>query len=288
MSERILVFGRNGQVARALGAACPEATFTSQPDCDFERPETVIAALERFKPAIVVNPSAFTEVDKAETEYDTALRINAHVPNLIAKWCRDQGASLIHFSTDYVYSGTGDSFWKETDKPGPLNKYAQSKLEGEKAIQAADCHHFILRTSWLYSLWGKNFVRTMLRLGQERETLGVINDQFGAPTYAADLARAVVSLIRHPEFRKYGGIYNIANSGITTWHGLAARIFDTLRSRGQTLKLNQLNAITTEQYPLPAERPKNSRLDTSRIAGDFGIKLRPWEQALDECLTELT
>jgi dTDP-4-dehydrorhamnose reductase len=288
MPERILVFGGSGQVARALREFCPEAVFTARPECDFEKPETVLSALARHNPTLVLNPAAYTEVDKSETERELALQLNARMPGAIAHWCRENGASLVHFSTDYVYSGTGDEFWKESDQPGPLNWYASSKLEGENVIQVVGGHHVILRTSWVYSPWGKNFVRTMARLGRERESLDIVNDQFGAPTYAPDLARAVAALIRHPDFRKRAGVYNIANSGITNWHAFASRIFDRLKNRGEALRVKTLNPISTEQYPLAAQRPRNSRLDTGRIETDFGIRLRPWTEALDECLASLT
>ncbi|NJL25166.1 MAG: dTDP-4-dehydrorhamnose reductase [Calothrix sp. SM1_5_4] len=204
MRAPVLVFGSNGQVAQALKALLPEAVFLSRTECDLERPGQAAAALEKHKPRVVINAAAYTEVDKAESENERsrAHQINAAAVQEIAFWCARNDVSLIHYSTDYVYPGDGDLPWSELAPVAPRNHYGQTKLDGEAAIRSAGCHHVILRTSWVFSPVGKNFVKTMLKLGLEREHLSVVDDQVGSPTYAPDIARATLRVLGHPHFAK--------------------------------------------------------------------------------------
>lgn len=283
-----LVFGTSGQVALALRALLPEAVYISQEACDFEHPESIVAVLAKHNPSVVINPSAYTQVDLAEKEFEKALKINAEAPKKMAEWCRLNGASLVHFSTDYVYRGDGDHFHLEDEKPDPPNRYGLSKLAGDQAIAASGCHYVILRTSWVFSPWGKNFMKTMLTLGAEREALSVVNDQIGSPTYAPDLARAVVAITEHPKFqdKTVSGVFHAINQGITSWHGFAEEIFNQARESGLALRLSALNGIPSSSYPTPAVRPKNSRLDTNRLFETLNVRLRPWQEALAEGITE--
>jgi len=212
----ILVFGKNGQVATALREILPEAIFLGSEAANFLSPESVIQALETHKPTVIINAAAYTQVDKAETERDAALTINAKTPGTIAQWCKSHNALLIHYSTDYVFDGSGDKPWLETDTPNPQNYYGLSKWEGEKAIQASGCKHYIFRVSWVYSPWGANFKKTILRLAQEREELKIVADQWGSPTKAEDIAGA------SQEF----GLYHWRFSEYTTWHQFAMTIVE--------------------------------------------------------------
>lgn len=283
----IVVFGTEGQVARSLRILEPEAIYVSRAECDFTRPEQIRPYLERVRPRLVINPAAFTDVDRAEKDFAEALSVNAESPAEIARWCAASGASLVHYSTDYVYSGDGENFWRESDPTHPLNKYGESKWRGEQAVTASGCHHVILRTSWVYSPFGKNFVRTMIRLGQEREALRVVNDQIGSPTYAFDLAEATVKICAHPNFKNTSGVFNTVNSGTTSWYGLAAETFKLMREFGEPLKVQKLEPIPAREYPLPAARPSNSRMNTEKLEQIFGVKLRAWDLALKACLEEM-
>jgi dTDP-4-dehydrorhamnose reductase len=284
---RTLVFGKTGQVAQSLVRHFPEALFIGRDQADFENPKSLIDTLERSKPQLVINAVAYTDVDRAEIEPSLALRINSESPFEIACWCKTNGASMLHFSTDYVYSGEGERPWLETDPVGPKNHYGRTKLEGEFAIRESGCHSIILRTSWIYSPVGKNFVRTMLRLGQERDSLRVVCDQVGAPTYAPDLADAVSNICRHPRFLEASDIFNLANTGTTSWHGFAVRIFARLREMGLDLKVKNVDQIPSREYATPACRPMNSRLNLNKIKCELGVEPRSWEAALEDCLEVL-
>lgn len=288
--RRVLVFGNDGQVSRALAAIWPEAVCVPRDECDFEAGDDAIrTTLDRHRPGLVINPAAYTAVDKAESERDRAARVNAQAPGAIAEWCARHGASLIHYSTDYVYNGVGEAPHSETDATGPLNFYGATKLAGERAVVASGCHHVILRTSWVYFEIGANFVLTMLCLGRERESLRVVDDQIGAPTYASDLAAATATIAGHPTFvAGRSGIYNLANSGLTSWHGFATAVFEEWRTLGgRDLKVREIEPIPSEAYPTPARRPLNSRLDMARIRADYGIEMRHWRSALLACLSKL-
>lgn len=286
-SRRILVFGRDGQVASAFRKVFPSAAFIPSSECNFENLQTVDRVLKEYRPSIVVNPAAYTQVDKAESDVDRASAVNSRAPRLIADWCASNNSSLIHFSTDYVYTGDGDQAWSESDLTGPRNIYGQTKLKGENAVRESGCHHLILRTSWVYSSVGKNFVLTMVRLAQERENLKVVSDQVGAPTFAEDLAHLTGSMIQNKRFQEISGVFNIANSGTTTWYEFANVIFSKLRSKGIELKVRIVEPIASSDYPTPAARPLNSRLDLSKLASQFGLVPRLWDLALDDCLKQI-
>lgn len=262
----VLVFGKNGQVANALQLVLPNAIFIGSAEANFLDPDQVLEKLNLMKPKIVVNAAAYTLVDKAETELDKALIINAETPGKIAEWCKANDAVMIHYSTDYVFDGTGEKPWIETDTPNPINNYGITKLEGEKAIQRSGCKHYILRVTWIYSEWGSNFKKTILRLAHEREELRIVADQWGSPTRAEDIATATARLIQKisdknfPEF----GIYHLRFGPFKTWYQFALEIVDKAKSEGIVLAVKNVVPIDSESYVSPAKRPKNSRLDSIR------------------------
>lgn len=284
-NERVVVFGSVGQVASALKARLPGAVFVPGAEADFRRPDGLAPLLDRLDPALVINPAAYTQVDQAEADAATAMLVNAEAPAEIARWCATRGRSLIHFSTDYVYPGRGEDFVSETEEPGPLNIYGGSKLLGDESVRGAGGHHVILRTSWLYQACGKNFLTTMLKLGAEREALAVVGDQFGAPTYVPDLAEAAVAVAFHPVFQDTSGVFHCVNAGVTTWHGFAREIFGRAARRGVVLRVRDVQAISSEEYKAPAQRPRNSRLSCDKLQRTFGITLRDWTEALEDALS---
>lgn len=275
---KILIFGGEGQVSRALSKRLPDAIVVGREEANFLKPETVIAVLEKHKPDIVINAVAYTAVDKAESEELQALQINALTVGLIAEWTAKYKALLIHYSTDYVFDGSGTKPWKESDKTAPLSAYGRSKLLGEKEIANSGCRHFIFRLCWVYDETGKNFMNTMLRLGKEKTELNVVKDQIGAPTYAGDIAEATLKAIANP--KAASGIYHFCNSGETSWAGFAAEIF---KQASLPVKVNH---IATTDYPTPAKRPANSRLDTAKFQTTFGWeKIPDWQDGLKRCMT---
>jgi dTDP-4-dehydrorhamnose reductase len=291
MTQRVLVIGRNGQLARELARAQWPAgwtvSFASAPDCDLRLPEQAAAAVHAAKPDIVVNAAAYTKVDQAESEADLARAINASGPAAVAAACAKLGALFVTVSTDYVFNGAKRSAYVEDDPVDPIGVYGRTKAEGEALIRAATARHVILRTSWVFSPFGTNFVRTMMRYGAERPILKIVADQHGRPTYAGDLARAIVEICTRLQAGKGAyGTFHAANEGPTTWHAFAVAIFQGLAARGERVP-QQVAAITTAEYPTRAARPANSVLDCTRLANTFGIALRPWRDALDECLSEL-
>ena len=290
----IAVIGTNGQVSRALMKCLGRrAIAVTQDQADLSHPETLGPALDSAQTrgsglSAVINAAAYTQVDLAEKERDLAFKINAESPGAMAKWCASRGVPFVHFSTDYVYPGDGDRAWKEEDTAGPLSAYGLSKLEGDRAVAAAGGRYLIFRTSWVYDAEGKNFVNTMLRLGAERETLRVVSDQIGAPTYAPHLAQAAIDALAKalagPEFPS--GIYHLCNTGETNWHEFAQSIFALAREKGRDLKVREVEAIPSSAYSTPAARPRNSRLDTSKARRILGVELPSWRQGLQECMAE--
>jgi dTDP-4-dehydrorhamnose reductase len=289
---KVLVLGTPGQLGHALmHASWPAGTELAgeaYPDFDMGRPGDVEAAVERHAPGLVVNATAYTAVDKAETERAAAWAINADGVGRLAAACAGRGIPLIHVSTDYVFDGTKDGAYVEDDPVCPVSVYGASKAAGEIAVRAGCRQHVILRTSWVYAAHGANFVKTMLRFGAEREEMRVVADQHGAPTAAEDLAEAIVRIAARiqegPETAPWG-TYHCTGAGVTSWHGFAERIFQRLER--QTGRRPRLTAITTADYPTPASRPANSRLDGSRLKAAFGIALPPWEESLDRVLDAL-
>ena len=288
----ILVFGSIGQVGQALQSALAdrEAVFLGPEEADFTKPEEVRSVLASMSaPRAIINAAAFTAVDKAEEAEDVALAINATTPAIIAAYCREQGIPMVHYSTDYVYGGEGTHAHLESDTPNPLNAYARTKLKGDEMIAYSGCDHLIFRTSWVFDAHGQNFVNTMLRLGAERESLRVVEDQIGAPTYAPDIAQATVDALDQvmgvSDFPS--GVYHLCNAGETSWCGFARAIFAQARHYPQVqLKIQTITGIPTTEYPLPAKRPLNSRLDCTKVRNRFGIRMPGWQEALDQCLQE--
>jgi dTDP-4-dehydrorhamnose reductase len=290
---RILVAGANGQVGHALmRASWPSSwrvTGLARPELDLRSVATIEHALA-VDHDVVINAAAYTAVDKAESEPEQAYSINRDGAGLLAAAANRRGAALITLSTDYVFDGSGTRPWREGDSIAPLNVYGRSKAEGEAAQRAANPRHLILRTSWVYSSHGGNFVKTMLRLGAEREVVRVVADQHGAPTSALELADAIVALAHRIEGGEVDrmaqwGTYHLAGGGETTWAGLAERVLSKLQHA--TGRSARLVPITTAEYPTPARRPLNSRLDCGRFVGAFGFALPAWEASVDRVLRDL-
>ena len=295
---RILLTGTSGQVGGALLPLLSISHTVLAPqraEFDLSRPETVAEALDGLAPDLIVNPAAYTAVDKAEDESELALRVNAASPAAMAAWAANRGVPLIHFSTDYVFDGSGEKPWREEDKCAPLSSYGRSKWEGEQSVQASGAPHLIVRTSWVYAAQGTNFLRTMVRLARERDELRVVADQFGAPTAAASIAEATAGIIDRRrstvdlarDFEGAKGLVHLANAGMTSWHGFATAIVEGLKARDQAVKARSVHAIATSDFPTRAVRPANSRLDTSRLLQVFGVSMPDWGEALEGELDRL-
>jgi dTDP-4-dehydrorhamnose reductase len=277
----ILVTGGSGQLASALAAA-PGVLRVGRPEFDFDRPDTIATIVRAAAPRLVVNAAAYTAVDAAESNAEAAYRANAEGPAILAKLCADADIPLIHISTDYVFDGTKPTPYTEIDPVNPQGVYGASKLAGEEAVRMTRGKSIVLRTAWVYAPTGKNFVRTMLAVGKTRDRLTVVADQSGCPTTAADLAaaiRAIVALIDRTGWDPaYDGIFHAAGSGETTWHGLAVATFEEAARHGA--KMPEVVPIATADWPTPAKRPANSRLDCTRLDVVFGITMPHWRQSL--------
>lgn len=294
----VLVLGGNGQVGQQLlRALAPlgRVVVTTRsgwlPDgracevADFSQPESLPVLLDRLQPVVVVNAAAYTAVDRAEQDMVAAFAANAAAPGVIARWCADHGALLVHYSTDYVFDGNARVPYREGDPTAPLGVYGTSKRDGEDAVRAAGGSHLILRTAWVYAAHGANFLRTMLRLGAERDQLKVVADQIGTPTPAALIADVTAQLLQHPGRRS--GTWHLTASGQTSWHGFAEAIFvEALAARVLT-RIPVVKAITSAEYPTLARRPAWSVLDNHAVQRDFDIVLPTWEQALRSVMAEL-
>ncbi|OYY65796.1 MAG: dTDP-4-dehydrorhamnose reductase [Burkholderiales bacterium 28-67-8] len=294
---KILLFGKNGQVGwelqRALaplGEVIALDADSRELSADFSNPESLAATVRAVAPQWIVNAAAHTAVDKAESEPDLARAINAGAPGVLAREAAAMGAWLMHYSTDYVFDGSGSAARAEDAPTGPLGVYGATKLEGEELIRASGCRHLVFRTSWVYAARGGNFARTMLKLAQERDALKVIDDQIGAPTGAdllADLsAHAMRSVALQPQL---GGTYHAVASGHTSWHGYAMHVIDNARARGLPIRVaaEAIAAVPTSAFPTPARRPANSRLDTSKLRNTFGLHLPDWQSGVDRMLAEV-
>jgi len=292
---KILLFGKGGQVGWELQRSLAPLgelvalDFDSTELCgDFTRPEALAETVRAVRPDVIVNAAAHTAVDKAESEPELARTINATAPGALAREATTLGAWLVHYSTDYVFDGSGSQPWKETDPPAPLNVYGHTKLEGERLIAQHCAQHLILRTSWVYAARGGNFAKTMLRLAKERDRLTVINDQFGAPTGAELLADVTAHALRHLlQQPTDAGLYHLAASGETTWHGYAQEVLASVRAAGVALTAETADAVPTSAFVTPARRPHNSRLNTQKIQQTFGLKLPPWQQGVTRMLAEV-
>ena len=295
---RILLLGRNGQVGwelqRSLAPlgeliAC-DFDSAGELRADFSQPESLLPLLRRVRPDVIVNSAAHTAVDKAESEAALALAINATAPGLIAREAAAMGATLVHYSTDYVFDGSGEHARDEAEATGPLSVYGRTKLEGEELIRASGCHHLIFRTSWVYAARGGNFAKTMLRLASERESLNVISDQFGAPTGAELLADVTAHAIGRLHTRpSLAGTYHCVAAGETSWHGYARFVIEWAREHGVPIKVaaEAVRPIRTADYPTAARRPLNSRLSTSKLQSAFGLVVPLWQSGVERMLTEV-
>lgn len=277
----VLVTGGSGQLASAL-ATGPGVHRVGRPDFDFDRPESIEATFRSVAPRLVVNAAAYTAVDAAEKDVEAAYRANRDGPAILAGLCAKADIPLIHISTDYVFDGTKSSPYVETDPVGPQGVYGASKLAGEQAVMASGAKAIILRTAWVYAATGKNFVRTMLTVGKTRDRLTVVGDQHGCPTTADDLADAIRAIIRRLDQDgwkpAYRGIFHAAGAGETSWHGLAVATFQEAARHGA--KVPEIAPIATADWPTPAKRPANSRLDCSRLEQVFGIQMPQWRESL--------
>lgn len=293
-----LVFGANGQVGQELlRALAPLGDVVGSTrsgllayggDCrkaDFADADAVLALLDTVRPSRVVNAAAYTAVDRAESEPGGAHAANADTPGAIARWCAAHDVPFVHYSTDYVFDGAGTRPYGPDDATAPLGVYGASKLAGEEAIRAAGGRHLIFRTAWVYAAHGQNFLRTMLRVGAERDVLRVVADQIGTPTPAALIADVTAQVLRADTAAS--GTWHLTATGETSWHGFAEAIFDGAVARGLLSRAPKVEAITTADYPTPAKRPAYSRLDTGSLERDFGIALPDWREALDGVLDTL-
>jgi len=290
---RVLVTGKEGQVdtsLQQLGDATPgvEVIRLGLPEIDLSRPETLELPVREARPDVIISSAAYTAVDKAESERELAEAINADGPGKLARLAKTLEIPLLHLSTDYVFSGDKHGAYVETDRPGPASVYGLTKLSGELAIERATNNHVILRTAWVYSPYGTNFVKTMLRLGETRDEINVVDDQHGCPTYAPEIARALLAVAqrvvvdRDPALR---GIFHLTGQGETTWAGFAEAIFTGASARGR--RLVRVNRIPSMAYPTPAKRPMNSRLSGDKLQRTYNLRLDPWQVSLDQCLDQL-
>jgi dTDP-4-dehydrorhamnose reductase len=288
---RVLLLGAGGQLGMQLArklAAEVELTALTRAELDFTDADAVRSAIRDAKPEIVINAAAYTTVDKAESEPELARLINAIAPAVIAEEIARTNGWLIHYSTDYVFDGSGTRPWVETDATGPLSVYGQTKLDGELGIAASGCRHVILRTSWVYAAEGRNFLHTMLRLGREREQLKIVDDQIGAPTSAEAITEATRAVVRQLPVSNgdtaASGIYHLTCAGETSWCGFARAIFAAFAVQQ---KPPQVLPIPTEAYPTPARRPRNSRLNCGKFVRQFGFRMPQWQDALNEVASVL-
>lgn len=287
MAVKILVTGRMGQLARsladrALGEASLELVFAGRPELDLEAPVSIDRVIKRVSPDIVVSAAAWTAVDQAEDEPERTFLANAQAPGRLAAAAKAVGARIIHISTDYVFDGDKTAPYVETDPVNPQGVYGRTKAEGEARVRAEHTAHLILRTAWVYSPFGKNFLQTMLTIGATRDRLAVVDDQRGSPTCALDLADAVLAIVerwRGGESTGLGETYHCAGSGDASWCGLARHIFDASRRAGGPFA--EVAAISTNEWPTRAIRPMNSRLDCTKFAADFGYRAPDWRQSVD-------
>jgi dTDP-4-dehydrorhamnose reductase len=289
----IIILGKQGQVAWDLQVTLTtlgHVTILGSQELDLANPNRIRERVRQIQPDIIVNAAAYTAVDKAESEPDLCMAINATAPAILAELAREHQALLVHYSTDYVFDGTKTSPYLETDPTNPLSVYGASKLAGERAIIEVDCPHLILRTTWVYGNRGKNFLLTILRLAAERGELKIIADQFGAPTWSRAIASATAQIVAqcHRDLLRQRssirGVYNLSAAGKTSWHGFASEIVTQYRSQypERHLAVQNIIPIPTSEYPTPAQRPTNSILDNSKILADFGVQLPDWQLSLSQ------
>lgn len=292
---KILLFGMSGQVGWELRRSLAPVgdlvalSSASREMCgDLRDIDGITRTVREVAPDVIVNASAHTAVDKAESEPDAAAALNSVAPGVLASEAARLGALLVHYSTDYVFDGSGDRPWKESDPTAPLSVYGRTKLDGERAIQNSGCQHLIFRTSWVFAAKGKNFAKTMLKLAADRDRLTVIADQFGAPTGAELLADVTAHAIRHTRTSPdASGLYHLAAGGETTWHGYATFVCDFARRAGVALRATEIAPVPTSTFPTPAARPLNSRMDTSKLRDTFALRLPDWRGGVERMLVEI-
>ena len=291
---KLLLLGKSGQVGwelqRSLAPLGEVIALDRQSGGDISDLTELTQTIRSVRPDVIVNAAAHTAVDKAESEPDLALRLNAEAPEVMAQEAQNLGALLVHYSTDYVFDGSGGAARKEGDATGPLSVYGRTKLEGEQRIAATHCRHLIFRTSWVYAARGGNFAKTMLRLAQEREALSVINDQWGAPTGADLIADVTAHAVRHMSAHEGdGGLYHLVAAGETSWHAYASHVIERAQSLRPDLdwKVQSIAAVPTTAFPTPAARPLNSRLDTQKLQATMQLHLPAWQQGVERMLREI-
>lgn len=289
----ILLTGASGQVGWELQRSLStlgKIVAPASADFDLSRPDTLLAQIRKINPDLIVNPAAYTAVDKAESESALAYAINAEAPAVLAHEAARMGISLVHFSTDYVYDGSKQTPYLENDVPAPLGVYGASKLAGDEAVQASSATHLILRTSWVYGLRGRNFLLTMQKLAREREALSVVADQFGAPTWSRSIAEATAQILAlwlapgasEQDRQKLSGVYHLSSRGQTCWHDFAQAILANMQHKGE--QVAKLESIRSAEYPTPARRPQYSVLSNQKLEDVFGVQMPTWQQALRLCL----
>lgn len=296
MKKTLLLTGVNGQVGHALQNLLDgyQVVAVSREQLDLSNADQIRQVVRTSRPALIINPAAYTAVDKAESEPALAFAVNAQAPQVLAEEAARLGAGLIHFSTDYVYDGNKHSVYLESDPVNPVSVYGKSKLAGEEAIRSVGLPHLILRTSWVYGSYGKNFLKTIVRLAGERESLRIVADQHGAPTSAISIAQSVATLIERwqPDNQLHSGVYHLVNAGETSWHGFASAIVSSYQamaeSRGwPSLQVKEILPIAASEYPTPAQRPSNSRLSTQKLQETFGVVLPDWQVALQQVMQQV-
>jgi dTDP-4-dehydrorhamnose reductase len=287
----ILLIGKQGQIAWELQvtlATLGNVTVLGSQELDLNNPDQIVDRVRSIQPQIIVNAAAYTAVDKAESEPELCMSINANAPGVLAELARQSQALLVHYSTDYVFDGQKTSPYVETDPTNPLGVYGASKLAGERAIIQVDCPHLILRTTWVYGNRGKNFLLTILRLAAEKSELKIVADQIGAPTWSRSIAEATSQIVAqcHQDRSSIKGLYNLSAAGSTSWHGFASEIVSQYRALypERHLAIQNIVPIPASEYPTPAQRPANSRLDNSKILQDFGVILPDWNSSLGQLL----
>lgn len=294
---KILLFGVNGQVGwelKRLLESSEDIISLDRNQANFENPGELKNILMKVRPRVIINAAAYTNVDKAESEIEKAYLINAKAVGVLAESAKHLGSTLIHYSTDYVFDGSKDVSYVESDKTCPINTYGKSKLEGEKAIFLSGCEYVIFRTSWVYGRHGNNFIKTILRLAQEKDSLQIVDDQVGAPTSAELIAHITTLIIQKIKNKssinnELKGLYNLVPSGETTWYDFARFIIEQSMEAGLKFRvsLDSLLPISSENYPLPAKRPKNSRLSTEKLTSILGIEMPSWQQNASKVIAEL-
>lgn len=292
---KILVTGKNGQVGHELMitlAPLGKVIGVDVKECDLSQSAAIEALLDKVSPDIIVNPAAYTAVDKAESESTIAHAVNAQAPKILARYAARHNILLVHFSTDYIFDGTKEGAYQEDDEANPKSVYGKTKWLGEEAVRKMAAKHIIIRTSWVFGSHGVNFLKTMLKLAQERDKLSIVADQFGAPTSAKLLAEVTAQIIKElqePGFYRKFGTYHVVAKGETSWHGYAKLVIEKANALGVVTKISpdQIKPITTKEYPVPAPRPANSRLDTTKVLSTFSIRLPKWQDEVGSVVKEL-